>query len=91
MFHPGRGKQKIERRGGNYRSSLQILNILGPMMMEFKREISEMRAKGASEIEIDAMLDELETHYATDDAEGKLVLAVLREAARLPAPGSVSP
>ena len=87
----GEGSKKLNDAAATTDHHYEILNILGPMMMEFKREISKMRAKGASEIEIDAMLDELETHYATDDAEGKLVLAVLREAARLPAPGSVSP
>ena len=42
----------------------KILNILGPMMVDFKREIDEMRAEGASETEIETMLNELETHYA---------------------------
>ena len=30
------------------------------------------------------MLEELDAHHGNDDAEGKLVLAVLREAAPLP-------
>ena len=60
----------------------KILNILGPMMVDFKKEIAEMRAEGASETEIETMLNELETHYANDSDEGKLVVAVLREAAR---------
>ena len=47
-----------------------------------------MRAEGANETEIEAMLEELDAHHGNDDAEGKLVLAVLREAAPLPAPGS---
>jgi hypothetical protein len=65
----------------------QILKILEPMLADFKREINEMRAEGASQTEIEAMLDELEACYARgDNAEGKLVLAVLREAARSPCP-----
>jgi hypothetical protein len=44
-----------------------------------------MRAEGATQIEIDQMLDELEEAYARDDdAEGKLIMAVLRQAARPP-------
>ena len=33
---------------------------------------------------------ELDARFASDDAEGKLVLTVLREAARLRSPGSAS-
>jgi hypothetical protein len=44
-----------------------------------------MRAEGAVQTEIDAMLHELEACYARgDNAEGTLVLAVLQEAARSP-------
>lgn len=78
----------MDDAGASTEHYYEILNILGPMMVAFKRAINEMRSEGASESEIEAMLDELEAHYATDDAEGKLVLAILREAARLPAPGS---
>ena len=50
-----------------------------------KREIATMRPEGATQAEIDLMLDEFEEIYARDDdAEGKLVMALLREAARLP-------
>jgi hypothetical protein len=93
MFHHADRKRKMNDAGATTEHYYKILNILGQMMVEFKREINEMRAEGASETEIESMLDELEAHYATDNAEGKLVLAVLREAARLPAlPGSsVSP
>jgi hypothetical protein len=57
------------------------------MMADFKGEISELRAEGASQTDIDAMLDELEEAYAScNDAEGKLVIAVLREAAQSPHP-----
>ena len=68
----------------------KIMNILAPMMVEFKREINEMRAAGASETEIEVILGELDARFASDDAEGKLVLTVLREAARLRSPGSAS-
>ena len=63
----------------------RILNILKSMMVDFKGAISEFRTEGASQADIDAMLDELEEAYApSDDAEGKLVIAVLREAAQPP-------
>ena len=73
--------------GGITEHRNQILNILEPMMADFKGEISELRAEGASQADIDAMLDELEEAYAsTDNPEGKLVIAVLREAAQPPHP-----
>jgi hypothetical protein len=55
------------------------------MLAGFKLEIAKMRWEGASQAEIDLMLDEFDELYAhDDDAEGKLVIAVLRQAARLP-------
>lgn len=55
------------------------------MMMDFKLEVAKMRAEGATETEIEAMLTEIEERYAFgDNVEGELVVAVLREAARLP-------
>jgi hypothetical protein len=55
------------------------------MLAGFKREIAEMRSEGATQAEIHLMIDEFEELYAPDDdAEGKLVIAVLRQAARLP-------
>ena len=69
---------------GEYR---QVLDILEPMMADFKREISKIRAEGASQSDIEEMLDELEiAHARSDNAEGKLVIAVLREAAQPPHP-----
>jgi hypothetical protein len=57
----------------------QLLQIVQPMLIAFKHEISKMRAEGASQAEIDQMLDQLEEAYArNDDAEGKLIVAVLR-------------
>jgi hypothetical protein len=62
-----------------------LLQILQPMLAGFKLEIAKMRSEGATQAEIDLMLDEFEEVYAPDvDAEGKLVMAVLRGAARLP-------
>ena len=62
----------------------QLLQIIQPMLAGFKLEIAKMRSEGATQTEIDLMLDEFEEAYAADDdAEGKLVMAVLREAARL--------
>jgi hypothetical protein len=69
--------------GGITEHRNQILNILKPMMADFKGAISEFRTEGASQADIDAMLDEFEEAYASD-AEGKLVIAVLREAAQPP-------
>jgi hypothetical protein len=61
-----------------------LLQIVQPMLVGFKLEIAKMRSEGATQAEIDLMLDEFEEVYASDDdAEGKLVMAVLREAARL--------
>ena len=62
-----------------------LLQIIEPMLAGFKLEIAKMRLEGASQAEIDLMLDEFEEVYARDDNdEGKLVMAVLRQAARLP-------
>ena len=62
-----------------------LLQIVQPMLVGFKLEIAKMRLEGATQAEIDLMLDEFEEDYAADDdAEGKLVMAVLRQAARPP-------
>ena len=59
------------------------MQIIQPMLAGFKLEIVKMRSEGATQAEIDLMLDELEKVYAPDDDdEGKLVIAVLRQAAR---------
>ena len=63
----------------------QLLRMIKPMLAGFKLEIAKMRSEGATQADIDLMLDEFEEIYAPDhDVEGKLVLAVLRQAARLP-------
>ena len=60
-----------------------LLQIVQPMLVAFKREIAKMRSDGATQAEIDQMLDELEEAYSRDaNAEGRLVVAVLRQAAR---------
>jgi hypothetical protein len=62
-----------------------LLQIIQPILAGFKLETAKMRLEGAIQAEIDLMLDEFEEDYAADDdAEGKLVMAVLRQAARLP-------
>ena len=62
-----------------------LLQIVQPMLVAFKREIAKMRSDGATKAEIDQMLDELEEAYSRDaNAEGRLVVAVLRQAARQP-------
>jgi hypothetical protein len=73
--------------GGITEHRNQILNILKSMMADFKGEISELRAEGASQTDIDTMRDEFEEAYAPcNEVEGKLVIAVLREAAQPPHP-----
>lgn len=62
-----------------------LLQIVQPMLVAFKHEIAKMRSDGATQAEIDQMLDELEEAYSRDaNAEGRLVVAVLRQAARQP-------
>jgi hypothetical protein len=60
-----------------------LLQIIQLMLVGFKHDIAKMRSEGATQTEIDLMLDEFEEVYAPDeDDEGKLVIAVLRQAAR---------
>ena len=62
-----------------------LLQIVQPMLVAFKREIAKMRSDGATQAEIDQILDELQEAYSRDaNAEGRLVVAVLRQAARQP-------
>ena len=62
-----------------------LLQVVQPMLLAFKREIAKMRSDGATQAEIEQMLDELEEAYSRDaNAEGRLVVAVLRQAARQP-------
>ena len=59
----------------------RVLQIVQPMLAGFKLDIADMRSEGATQAEIDLMLDEFDEVYAHDD-EGKFVIAVLRQAAR---------
>ena len=62
-----------------------LLQVVQPMLVAFKREIAKMRSDGATQAEIDQMLDELQEAYSRDaNAEGRLVVAVLRQAASQP-------
>ena len=67
----------------------RLLQIVQPMLAGFKLDIANMRSEGATQAEIDLMLDEFDEVYAHDD-ERKLVIAVLRHAAR-PSCSVVSP
>ena len=50
-----------------------MLQIIQPMLAGFKLEIAKMRSEGATQAEIDRMLDKFVEVYAPDDdAEGKL-------------------
>jgi hypothetical protein len=67
---------QITTDNGASRYESQLLKILEPMMAAFKREIAAMRKAGASQADIDAMLDKFAKVYALeDDDEGKLVVA----------------
>jgi hypothetical protein len=60
-----------------------LLQTIQRMLAGFKLDIVNMRSEGATQAEIDLMLDEFDEVYAPDDDdEGKLVIAVLRQAAR---------
>jgi hypothetical protein len=59
----------------------RLLQIIQPMLAGFKLDIANMRSEGATQAEIDLMIDEFDEVYAHDD-EGKLVIAVLRQATR---------
>jgi len=62
-----------------------LWQIIQPMLVAFKQEIANMRSEGATQAEIDEMLDELErAHRPDDNAEGKLIVELLRLAARPP-------
>jgi len=62
-----------------------LWQIIQPMLVAFKQEVANMRSEGATQAEIDEMLDELERVHGRDDkAEGKLIMALLKLAARPP-------
>jgi hypothetical protein len=60
-----------------------LLALLEPMLANFKRELEELRAAGATQSDVERMLDDFEERYAEDE-ESKLVVEILRQAARPP-------
>ena len=60
-----------------------LLAMLEPMLANFKRELEELRAAGATQSDIERMLDDFEERYAADE-ESRLVVEILRQAARRP-------
>jgi hypothetical protein len=53
------------------------------MLTNFKRELEELRAAGATQSDVERMLDDFEERYAEDE-ESRLVVEILRQAARPP-------
>jgi len=60
-----------------------LLALLKPMLASFMRELEELRAAGATQSDVERMLDDFEERYAEDE-ESKLVVEILRQAARPP-------
>jgi hypothetical protein len=60
-----------------------LLQLLAPMLANFKQELRELREAGATQADIEQMLDRFEQTYA-EDAESRLVVEILRQAARTP-------
>jgi len=59
-----------------------LLELIEPMLKDFKDEVAKLRSAGATQADIDRMLDKFERAYAPEeDDEGKLVVAILRQAA----------
>jgi hypothetical protein len=59
-----------------------LLRLIEPMLSDFKNEIAKLRAVGATQADIQHMLDKFERAYAADDdGEGIFVVAILRQAA----------
>jgi hypothetical protein len=67
-----------------------LLQRVGSMFTDFRIEIANLRAEGATPADIDVMLDQFQSAYATDGGdEAILVIAVLREAAKPPSEAAV--
>jgi len=61
----------------------QMLKLVEPMLSDFKEDIARLRSVGATQADIEDMLDKFESAYAADDdGEGKLVVTILRQAAQ---------
>jgi hypothetical protein len=63
--------------------------MLAPIVTEFKREVVQQRANGASEADIEAMLDRIETvnRPIMDADQLAYFMELFREAARPPSEG----
>ena len=44
-----------------------LLALLEPMLANFKRELEELRAAGATQSDVERMLDDFEERYAEDE------------------------
>jgi hypothetical protein len=53
------------------------------MLANFKQELQELREAGATQADIERMLDRFEQSYVEDE-ESRLVVEILRQAARTP-------
>ena len=60
-----------------------LLQLLAPMLANFKQELQELREAGATQADIERMLDRFEQSYVEDE-ESRLVVEILRQAARTP-------
>jgi hypothetical protein len=62
------------------------LRIIEPILTEFKREVAQRRANGATEAEIEAMLSRIETtnRPVMDAVQLQYLMPLFREAARAP-------
>jgi hypothetical protein len=63
-----------------------VLRIIEPILTEFKREVAQRRANGATEAEIEAMLSQIETtnRPVMDADQFQYLMSLFREAARAP-------
>jgi hypothetical protein len=63
-----------------------VLRIIEPILTEFKREVAQRRANGATEAEIEAMLSRIETtnRPVMDADQLQYFMSLFREAARAP-------
>jgi hypothetical protein len=63
-----------------------VLRIIEPILTEFKREVAQRRANGATEAEIEAMLSRIETtnRPVMDADQLQYFMSLFRQAARAP-------
>jgi hypothetical protein len=62
------------------------LRIIEPILTEFRREVAQRRANGATEAEIEAMLSRIETtnRPVMEADQFQYLMSLFREAARMP-------